>query len=86
MTSVLRDAYGLPVTTASRVAVDQSDRGVRALLGFGAEAIDGFRKAVAADPEFGLASAALAVSLYLDEQIPAARAAMEQASALGAAQ
>jgi len=86
MTAVLRDAYGLPVTTASRVAVDHYDRGVRALLGFGAEAIEDFRKAVAADPEFGLAAAALAVSLYLDEQIPAARAAMEQASALGAAQ
>ena len=86
MTVVLRDAYGLPITTASRVAVDHYDRGVRALLGFGAEAIPDFRQAVAADPEFVLAAAALAVSLYLDEQIPAARAAMEQATALGAAQ
>lgn len=86
MSAVLRDAYGLPVTTASRVAVDHYDRGVRALLGFGAEAIADFRQAVTADPEFVLAAAALAVSLYLDEQIPAARAAMEQATALGAAQ
>jgi tetratricopeptide (TPR) repeat protein len=86
MTAVLRDAYGLPVTTASRAAVDYYDRGVRALLGFGAEAIADFRRAVEADPEFALAAAALAVSLYLDEQIPAARAAMERASALGAAQ
>jgi tetratricopeptide (TPR) repeat protein len=86
MSVVLRDAYGLPITTASRVAVDHYDRGVRALLGFGAEAIPDFRQAVAADPEFVLAAAALAVSLYLDEQIPAARAAMEQATALGAAQ
>ncbi|HEU4440196.1 MAG TPA: hypothetical protein VFT36_13155 [Methylomirabilota bacterium] len=86
MTAVLRDAYGLPVTSASRAAVDHYDRGVRALLGFGAEAIDDFRRAVEADPDFALAAAALAVSLYLDEQIPAARAAMERASALGAAQ
>jgi tetratricopeptide (TPR) repeat protein len=85
MTAVLRDAYGQAVTTASRVAVDHYDRGVRALLGFGAGAIDDFRQALAADPEFVLAAAALAVSLYLDEQIPAARAAMEEATALGAA-
>ena len=86
MTAVLRDAYGLPLTTESRAAVDHYDRGVRALLGFGAEAIDDFRQAVAADPELVLAAAALAVSLYLDEQIPAARAAMERARALGTAQ
>lgn len=86
MSAVLRDAYGLPLTTASRAAVDHYDRGVRALLGFGAEAIDDFRQALAADPEFVLAAAALAVSLYLDEQIPAARAAMEQAHTLGTAQ
>ena len=83
---MLRDAYGLPVTTASSAAVSHYDRGVRALLGFGAEAIPDFRQAVTADPEFVLAAAALAVALYLDEQIPAARAAMEQATALGAAQ
>ena len=86
MTAVLRDAYGLPLTTESRAAVDHYDRGVRALLGFGAEAIDDFRQAVAADPELVLAAAGLAVSLYLDEQIPAARAAMERARALGTAQ
>ena len=86
MTVVLRDAYGLPVTTDSRVAVDHHDRGVRALLGFGADAIADFRRAVDADPDFALARAALAASLYLDEQIPAARAEMERASALGAAQ
>ena len=36
MTAVLRDAYGLTVSTNSHVAVDAHDRGVRALLGFGA--------------------------------------------------
>jgi len=86
MSAVLRDAYGLPVTTASRAAVDHHDRGVRALLGFGAEAISDFRQAVAADPDFATARAALAVSLYLDEQIPEARAEMEGAIALGTAQ
>lgn len=85
MTAVLHDAYGLPLTTESRVAVDAHDRGVRSLLGFGADAIDCFRHAVAADPDLVLARAALAVALYLDEQIPAARAEMERAVADGAA-
>ena len=85
MTAVLRDAYDLPLTTESRAAVDAHDRGVRSLLGFGADAIDCFRQAVAADPQLVLARAALAVALYLDEQIPAARAEVERAVADGTA-
>ena len=84
MTAVLRDAYGLAVSTSSRAAVDAHDRGVRALLGFGADTVECFRQALAADPDFVLARAALAVALYLDEQIPAARAEMERAIADGA--
>jgi tetratricopeptide (TPR) repeat protein len=83
MTVVLRDVYGLTVSTASRPAVDAYDRGVRALLGFGADTIDRFREALEADPDFVLARAALAVALYLDEQIPAGRAEMERATAAG---
>ena len=86
MTAVLRDGYGLPVSTSSRAAVDAYDHGVRALLGFGADAIDRFQQALAADPDFALARAALAVALYLDEQIPAGRAEMERATADGRAQ
>jgi len=86
MTAVLRDAYGLAVSTSSRAAVDAHDRGVRALLGFGADTVECFRQALAADPDFVLARAALAVALYLDEQIPAARAEMERAIADGDAQ
>jgi hypothetical protein len=81
MTAVLRDAYGLTVSTGSRAAVDAHDRGVRALLGFGAETVDEFRRAVDADPDFVLARAALAVALYLDEQIAPGRAEMERAVA-----
>ena len=86
MTAVLRDAYGLPVSTSSRAVVDAYDDGVRALLGFGADTVECFRRAVAADPDFALGRAALAVALYLDEQIPAARPEMERAVADGAAQ
>jgi tetratricopeptide (TPR) repeat protein len=84
MTAVTRDAYGLSVSTSSRPAVDAYDRGVRALLGFGADTVERFRDAVTADPDFVLARAALAVALYLDEQIPAARTEMERAAADGA--
>ena len=77
----LKDAYGNSVSSASRVAVDAYDRGVRALLGFGADAIDSFRAALQADPGFVLARAALGVSLYLAEKISEGRAEMEGATA-----
>ena len=80
----LTDRYGLPVTAASRAAVDAYDRGVRALLGFGADTLEAFREALAHDPDFALARAALAVSLYLDEKIPEGRAAMDAAAAAAA--
>jgi len=85
MSGMLRDAYGLPVSTTSAAAVDAYDRGVRGLLGFGADTIDRFRETVGHDPDFALARAALAVSLYLDEKIPEGRAAMDAASAAAAA-
>jgi tetratricopeptide (TPR) repeat protein len=80
MTAVQKDAYGLEVSTPERAAVDAYDRGVRALLGFGADTIDCFRTAVATDPDFALARAGLAVSLYLMEKIPEGRAQMELAT------
>jgi tetratricopeptide (TPR) repeat protein len=76
---VLRDAYGLDLTTDSRAAADAYDRGVSALLGFGADTAAAFEAAVAADPGFALGRAALAVTRYLDEQIPEGRAEMERA-------
>ncbi len=78
---MLKDAYGLPVSTSSRAAVDAYDRGVRALLGFGADTVESFRAAVAANPGFVLARAGLAVSLYAMEKIPEGRAEMERAVA-----
>lgn len=87
MTAVsLRDLYGNPVSSASRVAVDAYDHGVRGLLGFSADIIDGFRSAreADADPDFVLARAALAVSLYLAEKIPEGRAEMDKAAAAAA--
>ena len=77
----LRDAYGNPVSSSSRAAVDAYDAGVRALLGFGADAIDQFRAALVADPGFALARAALGVSLFLAEKLPEGRAEMDTAGA-----
>ncbi|HEV8438361.1 MAG TPA: tetratricopeptide repeat protein [Methylomirabilota bacterium] len=77
---MLADAYGLPVSTGSRPAVDAYDRGLRELLGFGADPIGRFREALGHDPDFALAQAGLAVSLYLNERIPEGRAAMESAT------
>jgi tetratricopeptide (TPR) repeat protein len=84
MTAVQKDAYGLEVSTPERAAVDAYDRGVRALLGFGADTIDCFRAAVAADPDFALARVGLAVSLYLMEKIPEGRSQMELAMSAAA--
>ncbi|HUO64061.1 MAG TPA: tetratricopeptide repeat protein [Terriglobales bacterium] len=80
----LRDLYGNPLSSTSRTAVDAYDRGVRGLLGFSADIIDSFRAALEADPEFVLARAALAVSLYLAEKIPEGRAEMDKAAAAAA--
>ena len=85
MIAVFRDAYGLPVSTTSAVAVDAYDRGVRGLLGFSAATIDCFGEALGHDPDFALARAGLAVSLYLNEKIPEGRGAMETACAAAAA-
>jgi tetratricopeptide (TPR) repeat protein len=76
---MLRDAWGLDVSTSSRAAVDAYDRGIHALLGFGDDTVKCFRAALDADPGFALARAGLAVSLYLNEQLALGRAQMEQA-------
>jgi len=86
MTAVpIKDAYGNPVSSVSRAAVDAYDRGVRGLLGFSANIIDSFRAALEADPDFVLARAALGVSLYLAEKMPEGRAEMERAATAAAA-
>src|SRR5215831_14270986 len=66
---------------SSRASVDAYDRGVRGLLGFSADIIDSFRAAVAADPDFVLARAALATALFLAEKMAEAKAEMQQAAA-----
>lgn len=75
------DAYGLPVTTASPVALDTYVRAAHAMLGWQASALDLFRAAAAADPGLALAHAGAAACLFLEERFGEARAASEAARA-----
>lgn len=78
---MLKDLYGLSVSTSSRAAVDDYDRGVRGLLGFSADTVAAFSAAVDADPDFALARAGLAVALYLEERLAEVRPVMDEAKA-----
>ena len=73
------DAWGLPVTTSSTRALERYDRGIRALLGWEACALDEFREALAEDPGLALAHAGVAVCLFLEERFAEARTAAETA-------
>ncbi|MEX1034826.1 MAG: hypothetical protein WDZ54_02635 [Sneathiella sp.] len=56
----MQDCYGNEVSTGSRAALDAYDEGVALFLAAQAGAEDAFRRAVAFDPHFALAHAALA--------------------------
>ncbi|MGH7356997.1 MAG: tetratricopeptide repeat protein [Candidatus Rokuibacteriota bacterium] len=75
------DLYGLPVTTASRDALDTYDRGARALLGWRADALDLFQAAAGRDPSLALAHAGAAICLFLEERFAETREAGERARA-----
>jgi tetratricopeptide (TPR) repeat protein len=67
---VLSDYYGLPITTASREALEWYNRGVRGLLGFRADAAECFLKALALDPEFNMAKSHLGMVYFMEESAP----------------
>ena len=73
------DAYGLPVTTSSRAALDRYDQGVRGLLGWTADALEHFQGALGHDPQLAVAHAGAAVCHFLDERFKEARAAGQAA-------
>src|SRR4051794_26521820 len=78
---MMMDAYGLPATTSSPAALDAYDRAVRSFLEWGAESTALFQAAVRHDPQFALAWAGLAVSLFADEEFEAALKAVATARA-----
>lgn len=71
------DRYGLALATASPAARDAYVEGCDLLLSANVGPDHAFRDAIAADPGFALAHAALARTLQLRGEIPAARQAME---------
>jgi tetratricopeptide (TPR) repeat protein len=84
MSAMRRDAYGLPVTTASADALATYDRAVRSLLGWEADALTHFRAAAAADPGLALAHAGAAICLFLEERFAETKQATEAARAAAA--
>ena len=76
---MLADRYGLELSTSSAAARDAYVAGVDGLLSANAGVERQFERAIEADPEFALAHLALARSLLLVAQVPAAREASARA-------
>src|SRR5947208_9982905 len=79
---MLTDRYGLRLSTASPGARDAYVEGCEAKLTMYPGAIDGFDRAIAADPGFALAHAARAHVLLEHGDAAAARASMTVANSL----
>src|SRR5262249_42941573 len=84
MSAVRHDAYGLPITAATADALTTYDRGVRALLGWEADALLLFQAAAALDPGLALAHAGAAICLFLEERFAETRETTEKARAAAA--
>jgi tetratricopeptide (TPR) repeat protein len=81
---MLTDRYELPLSTASSAARDAYVQGCQAKLTMYPGAIEGFERAIAADPGFALAHAARANVLLERGDPAAARASMATANSLTA--
>src|SRR6202162_1722123 len=81
---MLTDRYNLPLSTASSAARDAYVEGCAAKLTMYPGAIEGFDRAIAADPGFALAHAARAQLLLERGDAATARASMAAASSLTA--
>ena len=79
---MLTDRYGLTVTTDSQHARDAYVQAIDLLLSANAGVEDSLQDALTADPRFALAQAAQARWLQLRSRIPAARDAVDRATAL----
>src|SRR6267378_4692790 len=81
---MLTDRYELPLSTGSSAARDAYVQGCEAKLTMYPGAIEGFDRAIAADPGFALAYSARAHVLLERGDTAAARAAMAAANSLSA--
>ncbi|HEU5196325.1 MAG TPA: hypothetical protein VFW70_16410 [Methylomirabilota bacterium] len=84
MSAMRHDAYGLPITAATADALTTYDRGVRALLGWEADALLLFQAAGALDPGLALAHAGAAICLFLEERFAETKEMTEKARAAAA--
>ncbi len=80
----LEDRYGLPVTTNSTKAVEQWVEGLDLLLSYEYGQDERFGEALAADEQFALVCAALALSLMAQGRVSESRAHIERARSLAA--
>lgn len=82
LTGMTTDAYGLPVTTTSDVALEAYNRGVEAALGWKADALELFQAATRQDPNLAVAYAGAAACLFLEERFAETKAASDAARAM----
>ncbi|MEO8558783.1 MAG: tetratricopeptide repeat protein [Rhodospirillales bacterium] len=79
---MLTDRFGLPLTMSSAAARDAYVAGVDCVISADTGAIEHLSAALAADPDFAMAHAALARWYFLIADIPAAKAAAKRAREL----
>lgn len=78
------DRYGLVMSTRSQRALEYYDQGIERVLSYGVQPADAFEAAIAEDPDFALAHAALGLSRLREMRLAEARTCGEQAVALAA--
>lgn len=81
---MLKDRYGLPLSTSSAAARDAYVEGLDLLLTQYPGILEAFDRAIAADPGFAIAHLGRAQALILQADMPGARAALAAAEALAA--
>ncbi|MDU9002927.1 tetratricopeptide repeat protein [Sedimentitalea todarodis] len=79
---MLADSYGNAISTSSQAARDHYDRGLKLFLGGEYGALEAFRAAVNADPDFALGHAACARAAMMSAQIVEAKSANQRAQEL----
>ena len=79
---MLKDRYGLPLSTSSVAARDAYIEGLDLLLTQYPGILEAFDRAVAADPGFALAHIGRAQALILQADMPGARAALAAAEVI----
>jgi hypothetical protein len=80
----LCDLYGNKVSVASQAALDQYDRGIHLFLAANFGSVEAFQSSTELDEGFALGYVALARSLMMAGQVPAAKAAITRAQDLAA--